>query len=334
MGRGRKIGLGVLAALVVLVAVNFFLVSGKTKSAEVTVPEGTLLSVPAGEVQVVEGGPRGGDPIVLVHCYTCSINWWDRLRPRLERAGHRVIAMDLLGHGGSEKPGSGYSIENQAEMVAQVMEALEVEDATVVGHSLGGTVATALATETEGLAERLVIVDQAPDNSGTYENEGLPFTASLTYVPVIGESLWSVTPDAAIKDGLGVAFAPGYDVPDEFVEDFRRMTYTSYDESVPAENDYTEEMPLNERLARDPVPLMAIFGDEERIYDTPAALDAYARVPGVQLVEVQGAGHSPNVEKPADTAAVILEFAGSPSELADRRVQDRVQNRKPVRQRP
>ncbi len=333
MGRGWKILIGIVAGLAVLVAINAVVVGGKTKDAEVTVPGGTLIEVPSGQAQVSEGGPRDGSPIVLVHCYTCSINWWNEMRPALERAGHRVIAIDLLGHGGSEKPGSGYSMENQAEMVADVLTALEVEDATVVGHSLGGTVATALATETEGLVERLVIVDQAPDNGETYEKEGLPFTAAMTFVPVLGPALWTITPDAAIEDGLGVAFAPDYDVPDEFVEDFKRMTYSSYDQAAEAENDYVEEMPLDERLARDPVPLLAIFGEEEQLYLSGPALEAYDAVPGAATVMVEGAGHSPNVEKPARTAALVLGFAGR--DAAPRHgLQDRLQNRDPVRPRP
>lgn len=333
MGRGWKILIGIVAALAVLVAVNFFLVGGDTKEAEVRVPGGTLLSVPAGEIQVVEGGPRDGAPIVLVHCFTCAIDWWDELRPGLEGGGHRVIAVDLLGHGGSEKPDDGYSMEDQAEMLADVLRALEVRGATVVGHSLGGTVATALATESKGLVDRLVIVDQAPDESEEYENEGLPFTAALTFKPVIGETLWTLTPDVAIEEGLGAAFAPDYEVPDEFVEDFKQMTYSSYDESAAAEGDYTDERPLDERIAAAGIPLLAIFGDEERIYDSEAALAAYDKVPGAETVMVNGAGHSPNVERPEVTSALILDFAAK-SSAGRHEMQEPVQNPKPVRPRP
>ncbi len=54
---------------------------------------------------------------MLIHGFTCAIDWWDRMMPLLERR-HRVVAVDLLGHGGSEKPSSGYSMENQAKLVA------------------------------------------------------------------------------------------------------------------------------------------------------------------------------------------------------------------------
>ena len=118
MGRGWKILIGVVAALAILLAINTFVVDGETKSAEVTVPGGRILHLQGGEMQVLERGPRDGSPIVLLHCYTCSIVWWQRLIPLLDR-DHRVVALDLRGFGGSEKPGSGYSIEDQATFVAE-----------------------------------------------------------------------------------------------------------------------------------------------------------------------------------------------------------------------
>jgi pimeloyl-ACP methyl ester carboxylesterase len=330
MGRGWKILIGVLIVLAVLLTLNAIAIENETKPAEVTVQGGRILNLQGRDLQVVEGGPRSGSPIVLIHCFSCAIDWWDGMRPALER-DHRVIAIDLLGFGGSEKPASGYSIEDQAELVAQALSRLRVNDATVVGHSLGGTVAGALAVQAPALVERLVIIDQAPNNDDY--GDGLPFTAELTFVPVIGPALWRVTPDFAIKDGLGAAFAPGYDVPDRFVEDFRRETYTSYDEGGSAEDDYLNQEPLDQRVQATGVPLLAIFGDEDQIFDSPKALAAYAKVPGAQTALVHGAGHSPNVEKPARTAALVLAFA-APASRARHEVQEHVQEKKPVRPRP
>ena len=323
MRRGWKILIGVAVILAVLLALNTLLIGNETKPAEANVPGGKILSLDGDDLQVVDRGPRDGAPIVLVHCFTCAIDWWDRMSPVLERR-HRVIAIDLLGHGGSEKPGSGYSIENQADLVAQALALLDVRSATVVGHSLGGTVVTALAERSPDLVKRLVIIDQAPNNED-YEKSGLPFTASLTFLPVLGPALWRITPDFAIEDGLGAAFAPDYDVPDSFVDDFRNMTYTSYDQSAKAENDYTDEMPLDRRLRELGVPLMAIFGAEEQIYEPQKTLAAYAGVPGARTSLVAGAGHSPNVERPILTANLVLDFAA---------VQERVQKNSAVRNRP
>lgn len=306
MGRGWKIGTAAVAALLVLLICNALIVGGKTEPAEATVPGGRLLELPSGEVQVVERGPREAPPVVLVHCFSCAVDWWDGMMPALARR-HRVVAIDLLGHGGSEKPGSGYTPENQARLVAEALGRLGVSDATVVGHSLGGSVSVALAEAAPSLVDRVVIIDMPPDRS--YGDLG--FIAGLAFKPVLGEALWTIKPDFSVKQGLQVAFAPGYDVPDAFVEDVKRMTYTAYDESPSGTDSYLDQSPLDRRMRAVAKPLMVIMGAEEQIVDDPQrALDQFAEsVPTAQTHLIAGAGHSPNVEKPAQIARLVLGFA-------------------------
>jgi pimeloyl-ACP methyl ester carboxylesterase len=296
-------------ALIALLIVNALIVDGKTESAQVTVAGGRLLDLPGGEMQVVEGGPRDGDPILLIHCFSCAIDWWDGVRPRLE-AKHRVVAVDLLGHGGSEKPGSGYTPAHQAELVAEALTKLHVRNAEVVGHSLGGSVAVALAEQSPRLVNRVAIIDMPPDAS--YGDLG--FIAGLAFQPVLGEALWTIKPDFSVRDGLKVAFAPEFEVPDAFVEDVKRLTYTAYDESPTGTEAFIGDVSLDRRMHATGKPLLVLMGAEEQIVNDPQrALDQYANGdPGAETHLIAGAGHSPNVEKPAETARLILEFAKSP----------------------
>jgi pimeloyl-ACP methyl ester carboxylesterase len=309
MRRGWKILIVVGVALAVLLALNTVIVDNETKSASVTEPGGRLLKLPGGEIEVVEKGPRRAGPIVLIHCFSCAIDWWDRMMPMLAR-NHRVIAVDLLGHGGSEKPTSGYTIPNQADLVAQALARLGVRDAVVAGHSLGGSVAVGLAERSPQLVKKVMIVDTPPDHSGS----SLGLIAKLGFAPVIGEFFWRVKPDFAVRKGLEVAFAPGFDVPDEFVEDVDRMTYSSYHDSPEGSDDYTKEEPLDQRMKETGKPLLVIMGAEEQIVDEPAKRLAEYRqtYPGTETKLIAGSGHSPNVEKPAETAALLLGFANAP----------------------
>ena len=75
-----------------------------------------------------------------------------------------------------------------------------------------------------------MIVDTPPDP----HESSLGLVAKLGFAPVIGEAFWRIKPDFAVRKGLEVAFAPGFDVPDAFVEDVDRMTFTSYDDSAQA----------------------------------------------------------------------------------------------------
>jgi pimeloyl-ACP methyl ester carboxylesterase len=309
-----------MLALAALLAINALLLDAETKKAEVNEPGGRILDLSDGEMQITEHGPRDGSPIALIHCFSCAINWWDRMMPYLDRT-HRVIAVDLLGHGGSEKPASGYTPENQADAIAQALERLHVEGAEVVGHSLGGAVSVALAERHRDLVSRVVIVDTA---SGEHSRGGLGFIAGLAFEPVIGEAVWRIKPDFATRRGLQVAFAPGFDVPDEFVEDVNRMTYTAYDESPSGSEDYSDEKPLDERMRATGLPLMVLMGEEEQIVDNPvAALAEYEKVvPSVETHLIEGAGHSPNVEKPRETARLVLRFAQQGEEQVGSSVRD------------
>jgi pimeloyl-ACP methyl ester carboxylesterase len=306
MGRGWKITLGVVVVVISLLAINTLLVDGDTDSAAVTVPGGRILDLPGGEVQVVEGGPRDGSPIVLIHCFSCALDYWDGMRPALEEE-HRVVAIDLRGHGGSEKPGSGYAVPEQANLVAEALRDLGVSDAEIVGHSLGGAVSVALAEAAPRLVDRVAIVDMPPDE--TYGDLG--FLASLAFQPVLGEALWTIKPDFSVRQGLEVAFAPGFEVPDAFVDDVNRLTYTAYDESPTHTEDFIAEEPLEQRMRATGKPLMVLMGAEEQVVDDPErALAQYADgVPGAETHLIAGAGHSPNVEKPALSAALVLKFA-------------------------
>jgi pimeloyl-ACP methyl ester carboxylesterase len=315
--RWLKIILGVIGVLIVLLVLNAIVVSNATKDAYVRDSGARLVETSNGTLQVLDQGNPQGTPIVLIHCYTCSMSWWDRLAPLLER-DHRVIRVDLLGHGGSDKPGAGYSIEDQATAVAEALAKLGVVNATVVGHSLGGSVVTALAQQSPELATRVVIIDQAPEDG--FENEG--FAQRISYWPVVGQAadrLLQIAPKSQVRDQYDDAFAPGYDIstgfdnPNQPVDDLRAMTYTSYKDTRDAEQDFVADTPLDERLATAHVPTMVIFGAEDQIYDAQAAVARYRQnVPGVQTHLIPGAGHSPNVERPNLVAPLILSWAAPP----------------------
>ena len=321
MKRRWKIAVGLLVALVALLLANAFTAANQTKEAASTVDNGRILSLSRGDVQITDSGEprpangRVGQPVVLIHCYTCSLRWFDRIEPLLAQR-HRVIRIDLLGHGGSEKPESGYDIPTQAAIVAEALNELEVQGALVAGNSMGAMVTASLAEQASQLVDRAVVIDMAPNTRDF--GDGLPFTAKLGYVPVVGPAFWRVTPDFVLRDATAVAFAPGYDVaqgfddPDTPVEDVRAMTYTSYAEAQAKSDDYVEEIPLDRRFTTAAVPLMVIFGAEDQIFDAERAVEGFQTVPGVRTEIVAGAGHAPQVEAPGEVAALLESFSLDP----------------------
>ena len=113
------------------------------------------------------------------------------------------------------------------------------------------------------LVDRLVNIDEGPAK----DDCSLPFLAKLEYAPVLGEAVWRVAPDFLVKDGYSDAFAPGYEVPDFVVDDYDAMTFTSFEDSKSANEDYREETSLADRLSPLAIPLLSIFGAEDQICD-------------------------------------------------------------------
>lgn len=316
MRRGWKILLGAIVVLIALLAVNAVVVNSQTAPAEINADGAELLELTSVDLQVVDQPAAGtiseGAPIVLLHCYACSLHWWEQVLP-LVNEGHRVVRIDLVGFGGSQKPKSGYGIDEQAAAVAEALNRLEVRGAVVVGHSMGGTVATALAERASELVDRVAIIG----TPSSHEEASLPFVSRVSRAPVLGPALWRVRTDGLIKRGYESAFAPDFDFeaafadPDQVVLDNRAMTYTSSSEAPEAADDFTDGEDLASRLTGTGVPVLAILGEEDQIVDTPAAAESYGTVPGAEVTVLEGVGHSPNVEVPADTAELLLRFAGA-----------------------
>lgn len=93
------------------------------------------------KVRVVERGDSGSLPVLLVHGFGCSAYIFRRNMPVLADAGFRAIAIDLKGHGLSDKPlaSEEYTIDSLVEHLRDVLDALHLDRPALVGHSLGGS---------------------------------------------------------------------------------------------------------------------------------------------------------------------------------------------------
>ncbi len=105
-------------------------------------------------------GSRGvGEPIVLIHGAFTSSHLWQDLLPRLPE-GHRVLVLDLLGHGRSDPPGgAAMTIAAHAERVAQLLDIMGVPVASLVGHGMGAAVAAAIAQRQPTRVARLALIN-------------------------------------------------------------------------------------------------------------------------------------------------------------------------------
>ncbi|WP_433561892.1 alpha/beta fold hydrolase [Nocardia sp. CA-151230] len=242
---------------------------------------------------------------MLIHGLGASAHWWDRVVPLL--AGYHVIRVDLLGHGGSAKPGGDeYSIPQQGHRVAGVLDQLGIRHALVVGHSTGGAVATSVAEQRPDLVTGLALIDSGPAMSD--DTSESPASQLLT-TPGVGDLIWQVRTDDLLRQALTSAFATdAYPIPQQFVDDLRGMTYHALTATSAASTDYITQRTLPDRLATIGKPLLVIFGEQDRRWRTATSADEYRTVPGATVVTVPDVGHSPFVENPPRTAEILLPF--------------------------
>jgi 3-oxoadipate enol-lactonase len=118
--------------------------------------------VDAGEVRLSCRvlGDSDGSAVVLLHALGKSGSDWDTVASRLGR-GRRIYVPDLRGHGRSGRPGE-YSFELMREDLGAMLEALELDRVTLIGHSMGGVVAYLYAAKHPERVERLVLEETPP----------------------------------------------------------------------------------------------------------------------------------------------------------------------------
>jgi pimeloyl-ACP methyl ester carboxylesterase len=109
---------------------------------------------------------RGDPAVVFVHGWTCNHT---HFAPQIEHfsAAHRVVAVDLRGHGGSDAPDQRYTVTSLADDVAWLCEHLGLAQPVLVGHSMGGQVVLDVAARHPELVAAVVMVDAAPIIAGS-----------------------------------------------------------------------------------------------------------------------------------------------------------------------
>lgn len=244
----------------------------------------------------------GGDAVVLVHAIGCDLHMWDSLARELAPR-HRVIRVDVRGHGGSPVAPRPYSLEALADDVAALLDRLGIGKAHWVGLSMGGMIGQAFALRHPGRLGKLVIAN----STSTYGPEG--------------RRMWEARAKM-VEDG-GVAAIRGMVAQRYFSDEFRAQRPDSVDgvmerfSRTPAEGylgccDAIAALDYSADLGRIAAPTLVIAGGADA--GTPPAMsEAIARgIPGARLAVIPGAAHLSAVEKPAEFNALVRDFLAAP----------------------
>ena len=266
--------------------------------------DGRLVRLVDGDMHVVEDGKPDAPGLLLIHGSAGSTAWWDPVVPALAGAC-RVIRVDLLGHGRSSSPAGGYDIPTQARRVGAALDRLGAGRVTVIGHSMGGMVATALAGQRPDAVAALALIDTGPSLEA-YIDQGV--LSGLLLAPFPGRLLWRLRTEAVIRKALSSAFTRPIEIPDAIVEATLGMTHRAVAGTARGSLDYLRQRSLPDRLAALDLPVLVIFGTADKRWRSSSAA-AYRDVPGARVELLPGVGHTPMLEDPHTTGTLLLRFA-------------------------
>ena len=257
--------------------------------------------------------------LLLVHGMAGSSRTWKAVLPALG-CDHTVIAPDLLGHGKSDKPQQDYSLGGHANVIRDLMVALGIERATVVGHSLGGGVAMQLAYQHPRQCERLVLVA-----SGGLGPEVSWIFRALT-VPGAEYLMPLLFPAAARRAGNAIGrglnrvglrsrrFEQQWDTYVSLTEPANRPAFVRTLRSVIDINGQAVSARDRLYLAAG-LPTLIVWGRRDSIIPVDHAITAGEALPGSRVEIFERSGHFPHTDDPELFAATLADFVATTAPL-------------------
>jgi pimeloyl-ACP methyl ester carboxylesterase len=266
------------------------------------VPRDRFLTISGRLVHVEQAGT--GEPVVLLHGFGASTYSWRKVMPGLAASFH-VIAIDFNGFGYTERPRDfeSYTKEGQGKLVLDVMDALKIERAHIIGHSYGGGITLWLASRHPERMRSMVLVDSS---APTYSDTRRSRAASLK--PITRLYLRFVLRPSVIRKALLHSFYDDSLVTPELVQAYYDRIRVEgvvdgyYGLTVPRRTP-----PDRVDLAKIDVPTLVIWGEnDERI----AVADGRraAETLRAKFVPFPKTGHVPMEERPEEWLQTVLPF--------------------------
>ena len=265
---------------------------------------GEFVDVDGARLYYYAAGTRGaGEPVVFLHGFPTSSHLWARVVP-LVPDGHRILVLDLLGYGRSDRPmGRDVSIRGHAERVLSVLDVLGINYACVVGHDVGGGVAQALAVRWPTRVSRLCLVDSVafddwPTREVKLARATLPLTRHL--------------PPTWVLSVLRTDLLRGYTDGDEgshSIDRYVKPFATPEGRDALVEHlhalDAAETAALAPRLASLVQPTAVVWGAHDPFLPTSIARRLHESIPGSTLDVLPDSRHFVPEEAPERVAEVI-----------------------------
>lgn len=266
-------------------------------------PPSQFVEVAGLRLHLRDTGPRDAPAVILLHGFASSLHTWEEVAQGLAPA-FRVIRFDLPGFGltGADPTGD-YTDARAHAVILAIMARLGLERAALVGSSMGGRIAWSFAAAHPGRVTRLVLM--APDG---FASPGIGYDQPPRVPPLL-RLLPYTLPESMLRGTLTPAYGDPAVLTDAIFRRYRDMMLAPGVRQAildrVGQHVLVRPEPL---LARITIPVLLLWGDQDRLVPVTNAQDYLRALPDARLVVLPGIGHVPMEEVPAETTRLLREF--------------------------
>lgn len=248
----------------------------------------------------VSDSEKGEKCVVLLHGYLESLRVWDDFVGLLTDKV-RVVAIDIPGHGRSSNIAPVHTMELMADVVAGVLDALQIDKVTLVGHSMGGYISLAFCAAYAERLEGLVLLSSSPNPDTELKRENRRREIALVKAGK-KDMLARVAPEAGFAE-------MNRDSLRRYINNLVEQVHITDDEGIVALlGGMIERKDQNEMLRNSRVRQLFIMGTHDGYIPVEAAQEFIAKNPQAKVAWLDKSGHMGFIEEPETCATALLEF--------------------------
>ncbi len=263
--------------------------------------------LPLGQLSLHGTDLGRGRPLLLLHGFAQSSYCWEEVSARLP--DYRRIALDLKGCGDSDKPRDGaYRVSDQARLVLAAVKALDLPEVVLIGHSLGGAVALAVAAELQRAGaprlRGLVLL-----NAASFPQR-MPWALQVLRLPLLGELCAHRAPaKLAVRIAFRLAYCDRSRLSEALVTEHARcLNLPGARAALLATARRLTAEPVWELVPKIATPALVLWGRHDPLVPLAVGKQLAAALPHARLEILEECGHYPQQEEPEETARLIGEF--------------------------
>jgi pimeloyl-ACP methyl ester carboxylesterase len=273
---------------------------------------GEFLDLSGARLYYYAAGTRGaGVPVVFLHGFPTSSHLWNDVVP-LMPAGHRLVIVDLLGYGRSDRPDHrGVDLRSHAERIVELLDELRIRRACIVGHGIGGGIAQSIAVRHPHRASHLCLIDSvAFDHWPTWPARAA--RASLTLTRFLPPGAMLAIARRNLERGYADPLRATHSI-DQYLRPFAtaegRSALVAHLRALTSR----ETKKLGRQLKKISVPTAILWGENDPVLPLSVARELQSAITGATLTVLPDRRHFTPEEAPLQIADGIAQLLARPS---------------------